>query len=250
MTFRREARIWNQQTGQLQAVIRSQPDADIRSIAYSPDGRHVALPGAGLSQGNDGVLIAVADHDVTRRAATATGYVDAGLALGLQGNIRAMVQALSEAERADPFRQLRAARLFGQAASNAEGEEDLPGAARFLTAIPGAAGTMTLSFREWNNICWFGSLASASDLFLNYCDKAVAGAGTDAERANSRDSRAVSLMFAGYYDEAIDDLSYFVNYYWSRDRQLAQQRNGWIAALEDGENPLNNYSLLNELWNE
>lgn len=247
LSFRREARVWAKQTGQLQAVIRSRPDATIPSLAYSPDSRHLALAGAGPS-GQDGVLIAVADHAVTRAAAVATSYIEQGLERGLQGKIRDMVQALREAERVDPFGQTRSAKVFALAAYAAE-YSDLSGAARFLAAIPGAASTMTLDYREWNGLCWFGSLATTSDLFLNYCDKAVAAATTDAQRANGRDSRGVARMYNGNYAGAIEDFTYFASYFSSSNPQLARQRRAWIDGLRRGDEPYE-FFVAHELWNE
>ena len=239
LSFRREARVWTKQNGQLQALIRSPGDAVIAALAYSPDSRHLALAGAGPS-GNDGVLIAVADHAVTRGAAVATSYVEAGLARGLEGNVRDMIQALREAERVDPFGQIRSAKIFALAASYRP--------PRLLAAIPGAARTLTLDHREWNGICWFGSLATRSDLFLAYCDKAVATAVSDLDRASSRDSRGVARMFAGDYNGAIEDFTYFARYYSSRDPRKVSQRQVWIDALRRGDAWVD-FFQPHELWN-
>lgn len=253
LSFRREARVWAKQTGQLLAVIRSRPDATLQSLAYSPDSRHLVLAEDGPN-GDDKVLIAVADHSVTRQAARATVYVEEGLQRGLQGNIPAMVQALIEAEQIDPFDQIYSAKVFAMAAYVAKaaswGSEDSSSYEQFLAAIPGAARKMTLTHHEWNGICWFGSLATQSSLFLNYCDKAVATAGTDADRANSRDSRAVARMFAGNYDGAIEDWAYFASYISSSHPDTARQRWEWIDALSVDSPIIYEFFPTAELWND
>lgn len=249
-SFSNEVRIWNTQTGRLQGVIRVEPEDWVASAAYSPDRRHLAL--ARNWDSAEDVLVTVSDHRVTQDAATATRYVEAGLELGLQGDIRGMVNALREAEASDPFRQIRAAKVFAFAARNALAWNNIYVNSsrydKFLAAIPAAPARLSLDARNWNGLCWFGSLATRSDLFIDYCDKAVAAANAS-QRAGFRDSRAIARMFSGDRTGAIADLTAFVDHYKTSEPALARLRQSWIDALRNGRDP-EDFLNTTALWTE
>jgi WD40 repeat protein len=93
-----------------------------------------------------------------------------------------------------------------------------------------------------NEICWNGSLGGAPREVMPICERAVALAPDD---GNGRDSRGVARALLGDRAGALEDFGHFVA--WARrvqpDSPLIAQREAWIAALEQGGDPLDAATL-------
>ncbi len=95
-----------------------------------------------------------------------------------------------------------------------------------------ASGTQSLDFL--NLTCWFGSLDGAARQVLPACDQAV----SLSQSASARDGRALARALTGDFPGAIEDFRAFSN--WLRangHEEEAAQRDNWITALSQGENP-------------
>ena len=102
--------------------------------------------------------------------------------------------------------------------------------------------------KEWNNLCWHGSLWGHAADVLDACGRAV-----ELERNNGRirDSRGLARALTGDYAGAIEDFQFFVE--WAQeyelDKEYRVQREAWIAELEAGRNPFD-AETLEELKNK
>jgi tetratricopeptide (TPR) repeat protein len=85
---------------------------------------------------------------------------------------------------------------------------------------------------SWNRLCWYGSLWQEADAVLEACNRAVELSPEDPE---IRDSRALARALTGDIDGAIADFQFFVDN--TEDPERKFQRQQWIEALKDGENP-------------
>ena len=91
----------------------------------------------------------------------------------------------------------------------------------------------------YNAFCWGYALAQQPETALPHCDQAVA---LDSS-GSSQDGRGIALAQLGRYEEAVTSLDAYLD--WIRTLQpptlygrlRGPQVEGWIAALERGENP-------------
>lgn len=94
-----------------------------------------------------------------------------------------------------------------------------------------------------NALCWFLSLSGAPERALPHCDRAVE---LD-DSGNSNDSRALALALLGRSAEAVVEFEAFLDRLQANDpsdyARYAPSRQGWIAALERGENPFDEETL-------
>ncbi len=84
----------------------------------------------------------------------------------------------------------------------------------------------------WNQLCWYGSLRGHAADVLEACDTAVSLA---PDNMNILDSRGVARALTGDTVGAIDDFKVFVEQ--TDDEVRKFQRQAWIDALKNGENP-------------
>jgi len=100
-----------------------------------------------------------------------------------------------------------------------------------------------------NTLCWFGSLDGFAAEVLPACDRGVSLA-PPSRVAGNRDSRGLALALTGKTTEAIPDFQALVD--WCKQNGCSdtdgQQREEWIAALKNGENPFDE-QLLETLRN-
>jgi len=95
---------------------------------------------------------------------------------------------------------------------------------------------------NWNGICWFGSLWNQGEEVLEICELAVQ---LDETNGGIRDSRGLARALSGDLHGAIEDFSYFIDWYSQYDPESSDiaLRREWIQALEAGINPFDAATL-------
>jgi WD40 repeat protein len=95
---------------------------------------------------------------------------------------------------------------------------------------------------NWNNICWFGSLWNQGEKVLEICELAVQ---LDETNGGTRDSRGLARALSGDISGAIEDFTYFIDWYSQYDPNSPHisMRRDWIQALEAGHNPFDAATL-------
>lgn len=116
-----------------------------------------------------------------------------------------------------------------------------------LAAYEAAQATdpsLEISARQWNSLCWFGSLWNEAEAVIDACDQAVALAGS-AQKAAHQDSRGIARALLGDYEGAAEDFTVFVD--WSKENGQYEsygiKREAWVVELEAGNNPLDEKTL-------
>ena len=103
------------------------------------------------------------------------------------------------------------------------------------------------------DLCWTGSFDGIADLAMPACERAVE---MEPNNAEYHDARGVARALTGDAAGAIDDFTFYVE--WVEEHALSEdrflqnkraERERWIAALRNGENPLTP-GLLEALRNE
>ena len=89
---------------------------------------------------------------------------------------------------------------------------------------------LSISARNWNSLCWDGSISGAAQDVLFACEQAVSLA---PRNTSFIDSRGLARALTGDIQGAIDDFQTYV----SQDGQYAKQRSSWIQLLKTGQNP-------------
>jgi len=98
--------------------------------------------------------------------------------------------------------------------------------------------------REYNSICWLGSVARRAQEVLPYCEKAVSLA---PEAAYIRDSRGLGRALTGDYKGAIEDFQYYVDV--EEGGSYAESRVFYIEELKAGRDPFTDEELA-ILWDQ
>jgi hypothetical protein len=95
---------------------------------------------------------------------------------------------------------------------------------------------------NWNDICWYGSLWNQGEKVLEICELAVR---LDETNGGIRDSRGLARALCGDLRGAIEDFTYFIDWYSQFDPDSAEiaLRRDWIQALEAGTNPFDAATL-------
>ena len=95
---------------------------------------------------------------------------------------------------------------------------------------------------NWNNICWFGSLWNKGEEVLEICELAVQ---LDETNGGIRDSRGLARALSGDLRGAIEDFTYFIEWYSQYDPNSPEiaQRLDWIRDLKAGHNPFDAATL-------
>jgi WD40 repeat protein len=97
-----------------------------------------------------------------------------------------------------------------------------------------ADGTSAVSARDWNSLCWNGSLWGFAEDVLFACDKAVQA---EPQNPSYRDSRGLAEALAGQSAAGVADLRFAVGASGGLNQEQRKQRRHWIAALERGDDP-------------
>jgi WD40 repeat protein len=138
-----------------------------------------------------------------------------------------------------PDEVLGAPELIRQADSHARAQQPERAAALFAeaTRMVTASDNPALA----NIVCGLGSIDGQAPVVLPACERAV-GLSTSAE---PRDSRAIARELVGDHAGAIEDWRAYV--VWAKehfgDERRISQRETWIAAVEQGQNPLTTTAL-------
>ena len=131
----------------------------------------------------------------------AAGLIEKGKALAKDGKIQEALAAYTQAQHLDP--------------------------------------TLKISAKDWNSLCWNGSLAEQAATVMDACQQAVK---LDPENGNIRDSHGLARALTGDTKGAIEDFSFYVKKRKKEKKSEAnelriEQRTQWIAALKAGKNP-------------
>ncbi|VXD15041.1 WD40 domain-containing protein [Planktothrix paucivesiculata] len=92
--------------------------------------------------------------------------------------------------------------------------------------------TLDISVKQWDSLCWNGSLNGSAKDVLYACENAVK---LSPNNGNIRDGRGLARALTGDFKGAIEDFKYFVE--WTNDDEMKAQRQGWIKELKAGKNP-------------
>jgi uncharacterized protein with WD repeat len=92
--------------------------------------------------------------------------------------------------------------------------------------------TWKLYPKSWNNLCRYGSLYGQAAEVMKACENAVTLA---PKNGWIRDSRGIARAMAGDTAGAIEDFQLYIK--WTGSDKLKKQRQGWIDALNAGQNP-------------
>ncbi|MEI2423182.1 caspase family protein [Arthrospira platensis SPKY2] len=91
---------------------------------------------------------------------------------------------------------------------------------------------LVISARNWNRICWFGSLRGHAEVAIEACENAVK---LNPDSAMYRGNLAISKAINGDTDGAVQDFDKFLNM--TEDEELKSQVLYYIYDLENGNNP-------------
>jgi hypothetical protein len=105
--------------------------------------------------------------------------------------------------------------------------------------LPGSDGPDAEQASRWNRACWFGSLRGLAPVVLPACELAVELA-AESQLGAIRDSRGLARALTGDAQGAIADFDVFVAHFAGDEdhAHAVEQRQEWIAALEQGLQPI------------
>ena len=98
-----------------------------------------------------------------------------------------------------------------------------------------------IAARDWNTLCWFGSLNNQAKDVMFACENAVKLSPND---GGIRDSRGFARALTGDYQGAVEDFQVYVDS--MKDEEEKAKYKGWIETLKKGENPITE-EVLEEL---
>ncbi|NEO44087.1 MAG: hypothetical protein F6K55_08085 [Moorea sp. SIO4A3] len=91
---------------------------------------------------------------------------------------------------------------------------------------------LEISANDWNKLCWGGSLYNQAEKVMFACEKAVE---LTPDHGGRIDSRGLARALTGNRKGAIEDFEVFIA--WTDNEKEKAQRQGWVDALKNGENP-------------
>ncbi len=252
-------------------------------VVFSPDGKHLATASDDGSLRifslDDRELLSLAQNHLTRgfvekecedylhtpeecpSAASALEELGAGFQWARQGDLAEAASDFNKAEQLAPFLKLNPAKTAEQvnestraAEASLRAQGSLIEAAWFsrygkaedaihaLETARALKPEIEVPVDTLNDLCWFGALRKHAAEVIDYCEQAVKA---DPSNGNIRDSQGVALVLTGHYQRAIPDFEYFVA--WTNNQGQRQQRQGWLRALRNGQNPLTQEEINNLL---
>jgi len=110
--------------------------------------------------------------------------------------------------------------------------------------IEASLPTTLLSARDYNWVCWYGSLWDYTAEVMFACEVA---AKREPENGGFANSRGVARALTGDLEGAIDDFRAYLGWGLGGNNELRQE---WIEELEAGRNPFDDEALLEHLRNE
>ena len=90
------------------------------------------------------------------------------------------------------------------------------------------------------DVCWEGSLEGRASLALPACQRAIE---LVPDYPEYRDGRGLARALTGDYPGAIEDFQYYLDNTLDIDPETARQRQAWIQALQNGQNPFDEETL-------
>lgn len=211
-------------------------------VIGSPDWNHM-----------EGNVLNLVDPEAGQRRAAALKVMAAGAEFAQAGQLDEAATQFEKALALDPTLELAEpeieARQISAQYQLREGEQLVSEGqvAEALAAYEAAQATdpmLEISARQWNSLCWYGSLWNEAEAVIKACDQAVALAGS-AQKAAHQDSRGVARALLGDYEGAAEDFRLFVE--WSKENgqyeRYGSKREAWIVELEAGNNPLDEETL-------
>ncbi len=173
------------------------------------------------------------------REAEAKELADKGQERVLAGDLKGALENFDQAGRLDPAQRVgksdaerRVADSYVTRARNLLGFQLRQEAVKdYLSAVK--LNPSVLQARDWNSLCWYGTLLGNAQDFKSACERAVT---LDPGNGSHIDSRGVNRALLGDYEGAIQDFKRFVG--WTRDPTQRARRQGYIAALNKRLNPI------------
>jgi WD40 repeat protein len=269
------ARIWNRRTGEPTLVL-TQPQP-VNAVSFSPNDQSLMLAGsdgwvrvfplsredlltqlcARLTRNLTVVEWREYLHDAPyskscaalptpAEISQATSKGDLRPSLALKGKTAAfMLHVLEGATPGDPL-----LRSLAEHGSDLALNGQIPEALATFSQLAGLVGykETTVSSRQWNMLCWQGSLRGLAKDVLFGCDNAIAAALREGRNKYAQlytDSRAVARALTGNVEGAIADLETFVK--WCKEDgecgEALQRREQWLDQLRHGGNPFDTQTL-------
>jgi tetratricopeptide (TPR) repeat protein len=96
-----------------------------------------------------------------------------------------------------------------------------------------------ISASQWNTLCWFGNLHQQAKQVKKACEQAVA---LRPAIKDYQKSRGINWALLDDKKGAITDFQYYLRR-WNDNEEDKKKVQGWITALEKGENPLTEEEL-------
>jgi WD40 repeat protein len=128
-----------------------------------------------------------------------------------------------------------------------DGAEEISKAVSVYTAVKELDPSGRLRAEAWNDLCWNGSLEGHAAEVIDKCERAVE---LERDDPDIRDSRGLARALSGDVKDvsgAIEDFQFFAAKSPNADRK--RQRQGWIDALNQGQNPFTP-ELIKQLFNQ
>ena len=194
------------------------------------------------------------ENDPSLMVAAAPTLVTQGEALARTGQSEQALDKFRLATTWDDTLDLEALRTRGEALALIFEGRQLMEDQNFDAAIEKFQDSQTLlpdldpspdsAYGPWNALCWEGALAGYAAKVMFACQQAV---GLAPDQGGIIDSRGLARALTGDTQGAIADFQAFVE--WTSSEEQKAQRQGWIEALERGENPFTP-EVLEALQNE
>jgi WD40 repeat protein len=169
----------------------------------------------------------------------ANHYIEEGNKLAKKGKITVAVAEFSQAKKLVPSfifeqeteaKQVYAVVFIEQGQKLAEQGKIDAAIAKYQKAQQMDA-SLEISAKQWDSLCWYGSLSRQAAKVMKYCEKAVA---LEPEYKWWRRSRGLARALVGDTQGAIEDFQFFVK---RTEWWQSAQTQGWINILKKGENP-------------
>ncbi len=92
--------------------------------------------------------------------------------------------------------------------------------------------------KVWNSLCWYSSIKGFAKDVMLACEKAVE---LEPDNEGFRDSRGLARALTGNIEGAIEDFQVYIDK--TNDQIKKEQRQGWVKALQSGQNPFTKQEL-------
>jgi len=160
------------------------------------------------------------ERDLCGVEASATAFLLEGEKLAFNGKIDDAVYKFEKALELDPSLEFEPqAKAIKEALASYKKAQELD-------------PNLQISAYDWNKLCRRGSLYNQADQVMFACEKAVE---LEPDNAVIIDSRGLARALMGNRKGAIEDFEVFIA--WTNNETKKAERQGWVDALKNGENP-------------